>query len=46
MPTSPTRPPIGATAPEVHLRDEAGNDWRLDGHLGQTVVLILHRHIH
>ncbi len=46
MSTSLARPTIGATAPDVHLRDQDGDEWHLGSHQGHAVVLIFHRHIH
>ncbi len=35
----------GDTPPDVALVDHEGNPWHLSDHLGQPLVLILHRHI-
>jgi len=40
------RPTVGSSAPLIELIDNAGKTWRLADHLGRTVVLIFHRHIH
>ena len=40
------RPTVGSPAPLIELTDNAGETWRLADHLGRTVVLIFHRHIH
>jgi peroxiredoxin Q/BCP len=33
---------IGNTAPDFTLKDSNGNDWRLDDHSGNTVVLLFY----
>ena len=43
---APHRPVVGEAAPEIVLTDSEGNMWRSNDHLGQTVVVIFHRHIH
>lgn len=39
------RPKIGELAPAIELLDGNGENWRLEDHRGETVVLIFHRHI-
>lgn len=42
----PVRPALGQPAPPIELVTADGTPWRLSDHLGSTVVLIFHRHIH
>ncbi|MFT6392335.1 MAG: peroxiredoxin [Candidatus Aldehydirespiratoraceae bacterium] len=46
MDTAPTRPRLGQPAPVIDLVDRDGNSWRSEDHLGQSIVVIFHRHIH
>ncbi|MDH3752660.1 MAG: peroxiredoxin family protein [Acidimicrobiia bacterium] len=40
------RPAVGMPAPEIVLPDLHGRTWELGDHLGRTVVVVFHRHIH
>ena len=40
--TKQKSPQVGAEAPDLTLRDEEGNDWRLSDRLGKVVVLLFY----
>lgn len=36
---------VGDVLPDLALIDDDGRPWRIRGHLGRPLVLILHRHL-